>query len=295
MTKKLSPLVFFGTEDFSAQILNELIKAKMPIELVITKPDFKKGRGKKLHSPAVKLLANLHSIPVLQVSTKKELEKAVESSKKQTGVLASFGMIIPESIINKFNNGILNVHPSLLPAYRGPSPIETAILNDDSFTGVTIMKLIDKVDAGPICNNQKINLNKNESKKYLYEKLAEIGSTLLIRTIEEPNLCPKAKPQDENKATYTRLLLKSDGFLKPKNHTARQLYNQVRAFQNYPKPKYTFFSHSIIILEAYDSDNMGELSIQGSDGRFLNIVRLQGPSGKSMTSSEFMRGYSLSN
>lgn len=295
MTKRLSPLVFFGTEDFSAQILDELIKAKIPIELVITKSDFKKGRGKQLHSPAVKLLADLHSIPVKQVSSQKDLEEAVESSHKQTGALASFGMIIPESIIKKFNNGILNVHPSLLPSYRGPSPIETAILNDDSYTGVTIMKLASKIDAGPIYSKQKISLNKSESKTYLYKKLAEIGSKMLIQTIEQLNLQPEAKPQDETKATYTKLLLKSDGFIKPERFTARQLYNQVRAYQNYPKPKYNFFGHSVIILEAFDSDNASELSVQGSDGRYLNIITLQSPSGKSMTSSEFIRGYKLSN
>lgn len=292
MSKKLNPLVFFGTEDFSADILSALIKSNFIVEAVITKPDLVKGRGKKVTPPAVKILAENNNIPVFQISNTDDLKAAVAKTSLQTGVLASFGKIIPESVINSFKNGIINVHPSLLPKYRGSTPIESVIINGDSKTGVSIMNLVKEVDAGPVYNQAELILNGDESKEELYKKLARIGGNLLLDTlykIENENLIPIE--QNHSKAILTSMLQKSDGLLKPQLYTAQKLANQIRAYQDFPKPKYTFFGHEIIILKAEVSNLPSILSVQAKDGKYLNIRQIKSPTGKTISAEEFIRGY----
>ncbi len=292
MKKKLNPLVFFGTEDFSAIILEKLINSDYQIELVITKPDLKKGRGRKLIEPKVKTLAKTHRIPYVQISSTADLIAAVKSSSCQTGILASFGKIVPNEVLQAFNNGIINVHPSLLPKYRGPSPIEAAILNNDTQTGVSIMKLVQEVDAGAIFSQVTLDLNGNETKAELYQKLADLGGDLLITTLDEiKNNNLQAQPQDDTKATFTKMLNKQDSFLQPEKHTARQIFDQIRAYQAWPKPKYNFFDQTIIILEAKISDQAGLLPIKCQDDKFINVTKLKSPTGKTITAEEFIRGY----
>ena len=151
------PIVFFGTEDFSLYSLRALVEAGFNIVAVITKPDSRRGRSNKLIQPAVKQFASQHHIPVWQPKRLKDIISDIKNITPQpTGVLVSYGKIIPQTIIDLFQPGIINVHPSLLPKYRGPSPIESAIANRDKITGVTIMQLEQAMDAGPIYHQQKL-------------------------------------------------------------------------------------------------------------------------------------------
>ena len=142
MTSISRPIVFFGTEDFSAISLAQLLKHGFPIRLVITKPDSRRGRGKQLCQPAVKQLALTHDIPVLQPTKLRDIIPDIQALDQPVGVLVSFGKIIPQVVIDCFSPGIINLHPSLLPRYRGPSPIESAIANRDTTTGISIKRLI---------------------------------------------------------------------------------------------------------------------------------------------------------
>ena len=145
------PIVFFGTEDFSLYSLRALVEAGFNIVAVITKLDSRRGRSNKLVQPAVKQFASQHHIPVWQPNRLKDIISDIKNITPQpTGVLVSYGKIIPQTIIDLFHPGVINVHPSLLPKYRGPSPIESAIANRDKNTGVTIMRLEQAMDAGPI-------------------------------------------------------------------------------------------------------------------------------------------------
>lgn len=292
--KKLEPLVFFGTENFSAQVLIKLIEAGLKIEAIVTKPDFKKGRGQKLHSPLVKLVAQKHDLPVLTVTNRASILNAIKQTSCQTGILASFGKIIPPEVINSFKHGIINVHPSLLPKYRGPSPIEFAILNGDQETGVSIMQLVDKVDAGDVYAQSKINLTGRETKTDLYERLAQEGAVLLINTLKQIETGLKPTPQDHTKASFTRIFTKKDSLLQPNQHTAIELERQIRAFIGFPKSRVQLENYNLIILAASADDKItSPLYLTCIDQSILNIHSVIAPSGKTMSAEDFSHGYQI--
>ena len=144
-------IIFFGTDNFSLIALQGLIDAKYKIAAVVTKPDSKSGRGQQLKFPSVKTLALKHNIAVWQPQKVSDIDdNIVALSTEVIGVLVSFGRIIPKSTIDLFSPGIINLHPSLLPKYRGSTPIESAIINGNKLTGVSIMQLVPAMDAGPV-------------------------------------------------------------------------------------------------------------------------------------------------
>jgi methionyl-tRNA formyltransferase len=287
-------LIFFGTEEFSATSLRALIDAGFPIAAVVTKPDFKRGRKQVLTQPVVKTIALDHNIPVWQPEKLKDITQDIMMLQPVTGVLVSYGKIIPQSIIDLFEPGIINVHPSLLPAYRGASPIESAILHGDSKTGVSLMQLSAQMDAGPVYIQETIELSGNENKTDLYKKLALIGSSMLTKNLH--NISDRAllpTPQDESLATYTKLLKKEEGLLLPSVKSAQKLEREVRAYQGYPKSRYTIYNYDCVITSvrvAQDAED-GDLIIPCADDSWLEIKSLVGPSGRLMTGADFIRGY----
>ena len=223
-------IIFFGTEAFSADALRALIASNFNVVAVVTKPDQPKGRGHKLTEPLVKTIAREHDIPVWQPTKLADVAEQITSLQPVAGVLVSYGKIIPQSIIDLFTPGIINVHPSLLSRYRGPSPIEAAIIHHDNQTGVTIMQLSAAMDAGPIYAQRIIPLDHTETKPALYATLSRIGNQLLVDTL--PDILSGAltpTPQNDADATYCSLLSKQDGLLDPADLTAVQAEARVRA------------------------------------------------------------------
>jgi len=300
MTHTSKTIIFFGTDDFSAVSLRELIEHGFVIGGVITKPDSRKGRGRELQAPLVKTIALENNIPVLQPLKMSEVAPHIESiaSKDGTapvGVLVSYGRIIPQSIINLFEPGIINVHPSLLPKYRGPSPIESAILHGDTETGVSIMQLSAAMDAGPVYKQVVVPLDDTETAPELEGKLATLGAQELVTIL--PSIINKTlqpKPQNDSLATYCQLLRKDQSVLTPEEYTAEQAERRVRAFLAYPKTKATIAGHSVVITKAHISSTYSTvLDIQCKDGQFLSIDELVGPSGRAMNAKAFLNGYAV--
>ena len=293
MKRISTKIIFFGTEDFSLAALTGLIEADYPIAAVVTKPDSKKGRGQKLTPPAVKVLATQHNIPVWQPEKLKDIIDNIKALAPVAGILVSFGKIIPQSIIDLFTPGIINVHPSLLPKYRGPSPIESAILNGDLTTGISIMQLSADMDAGPVYTTKTYSLKGTETRPELYQTLATIGTDLLLEAL--PHILDntiRPIPQNDQDITYCHLLQKQDGMLKPQEVTATQAERQVRAYLNYPKTRLTLFNQQIIITKAHvSSERKTAMDIQCQGGDFLSIDELIAPSGRVMSGDAFLRGY----
>lgn len=293
MTHKSNQLVFFGTEDFSAEVLARLIEAGFDFEAIITKPDAKKGRGQKLQAPTVKIIAENYNIPVFQPQNLTEMRACIAQTSRTVGLLVSFGKIIPQDIIDGFQFGIINLHPSLLPKYRGPSPIETAILNGDDITGVTVMSLDAKMDAGPIYAQTVIQLTPQTTANDLYRLSSQIGSKLLVQTIPKimtGTLKPEA--QIESQASYCKLLIKSQNYLDPESASAQQLANQIRAFERFPRSRMVIFEQPCIITKAIASPEItSPINFECKDGNFLNINQLIAPSGKTMSAEGFINGY----
>lgn len=287
------PIVFFGTETFSLTALQGLIDAGYKIAAVVTKPDSKKGRGQHLTPPEVKVLAQQFAIPVWQPTQLQDIADDVRALGPVAGVLVSYGKIIPQSIIDLFTPGIVNVHPSLLPVYRGPSPIESAIKNGDTTTGVTIMQLAAKMDAGPIYQAQPYALNGTETQPSLYQSMAKAGTELLLKvlpSIIDGTLQPA--DQDEAKASYCHLLQKQDAHLNLETLSAAQAERLVRAHLNFPKSKLTINGHDIIITKAHVADQQNTpLDVICQDGVFLSIDELITPNGRRTDGAAFIRGY----
>ena len=224
--------------------------------------------------------------------------KSADEKNELHGVLASFGIMIKKDVLDLFEpEGILNIHPSLLPKYRGPSPIESAILNGDTTFGVSVMKLVPAMDAGPIYYQTAID-NARPDKNDLYHTLATIGAEWLTKNLKS---LPSPSLQDENKATFTQKFDKSMSLLNPEQKTATELDNQIRAFAGFPKSKYQFFGLDCIIISAHVAtpeettkctDNVRTLYIQCYDDSILIIDEIQPAGRKIMDAKSFLNGYS---
>ena len=230
---------------------------------------------------------------IFHARSREDLEEVCRIKKEVPeahGILASFGVLIPESVLEVFEpEGILNVHPSLLPLYRGASPIESAILNGDTDFSVSVMKLVKAMDAGPIYHQATLKdlpLCKND----IYKTLAETGAEWICENLA--NL-PKPILQDDSKETYCGKLDKSMSFLTPKTDTAEATFRKIVAFQGYPKPKFTFYGLNCIILEAHilKQSETAVLTIPCADGGVVAIDRLQPEGRKAMDAKSFVNGY----
>lgn len=240
-----------------------------------------------------KNILNEHFEIIFHAREKADLE-TIKTLKKENkdahGILASFGVIIKEDILELFEpEGILNIHPSLLPQYRGASPIESAILNGDTEFSVSIMKLVKKMDAGPIYFQTTLS-NIPLEKEKIYQSLSEAGATWLVKNLK--NL-PEPKDQDEKSATFTEKFDKSMSNLTPETDTAEKTLRKIIAFQGFPKPRFTFFGQNCIILEAHilNQDETAVLPLKCADGQILAIDRLQPEGRKPMDAKSFLNGY----
>lgn len=290
------PIVFFGTEEYSLIALRTLVEAGYEVAAVVTKPDTARGRGHKLVYPAVKTYAIEHDIPVWQPDRVRDIIYDIKSLDKPVGILVAYGRIIPQSVIELFEPGIVNVHPSLLPLYRGPSPVEAAILNRDRKTGVTIMQLDREMDAGPIYMQVPYALDFTETKLELYDTLFTLGSNLLVQKLTEiVDGTLKPTPQSHSDATYCPLLTKADGQLDLSTLTPGEAEAKIRAYAGFPRTRARVADYDIIVTRAHGvMTKKTPLDLECANGAFLSIDELIAPSGKQMTSVEFIRGYKLS-
>ena len=230
---------------------------------------------------------------IFRARTKEDLEEAKRLKRENPeahGVLASFGILVKPDVLELFEpEGILNVHPSLLPEYRGASPIESAILNGDTEFSVSVMKLAKAMDAGPIYYQttlKNLPLRKNE----IYKALAETGAEWIVSHLGE---LPKPVSQSDAEATYCGKLDKSMSQLTPDKDPAEQTFRKIVAYQGYPKPKYTFWGVPCIILEAHVAESGEEaiITIPCADGVLIAVEKLQPEGRKPMDAKAFINGY----
>lgn len=294
-------IIFAGNDKFSSAHLNQLILKKFKIILVITKTDKKIGRGKKIQFSEVKKTAINKKLKIIQLNSL-NLKKNYEILKKKKPdimIVVSFGLIIPKKIIKIFPLGCINIHTSLLPKFRGPSPIQSAILQGKKKTGITIIKINDKLDAGDILYQKKINIDKKDTYDTLREKLSTLGQKCLIKFLKKIFLKRKKSiKQIENQATYTKKIYKKHGLINW-NTTALNIERKVRAFNSWPG---TFFfiknnmikiwkvnivqstkqitpgkiikcdKNGILISTKHDLINITELQIPGKKKNYVNQI-----------------------
>lgn len=229
------PFVFFGTPPLSCIVLDELkAKGYMPT-LVVTAPDRPQGRGLHVMPPAVKLWAIENNIPFLQPEKlDSEFYFQLSAFNFQLAILVAYGKILPQTLIESFPKGILNIHPSLLPKYRGPAPVEGSILGGDTETGVTIMLIDDKMDHGPILAQERMPVAPTATapqlEKILFQKGGELLSNILPKWLDN-TLAPQEQIHDQ--ATYVKKLKKEDGLINLSDDPI-MLDRKWRAYQPWP-------------------------------------------------------------
>ncbi|TSC96300.1 MAG: methionyl-tRNA formyltransferase [Parcubacteria group bacterium Athens1014_10] len=298
-------IIFMGTPKFAVPALKKLADDKrFEILAVIAATDKRIGRKQILTPPPVKIFARENKILVFQPKRIENFKLQISNLKPDLIIVCAFGQIIPKSILDIPKYDCLNIHPSLLPKYRGPSPIQTAILNGEKQTGVTIMLVDEKMDRGPILKNCELQItNCDFTYEKLSEKLSELGAQLLIETIPEwINGKIKAKPQEESLAAYTKIIQKEDGKINWKK-SAQEIENQIRAF--YPWPgTFTFWQKlKLKIIQAAASlekhnltpgkvflDKNNQISVACGKG-YLILKKIQLEGKKENKIEDFIKGH----
>ena len=299
-------IIFMGSAAFAVPSLNALIESGHEVLSVVTQCDKPAGRGLKVHACPVATFAQSNDIPFFQpTKLKEDLAFAHFSGlKPDLIVVVAYGKFIPDDILSLPKFGCVNVHASLLPKYRGAAPINRAVVNGEVKTGVTTMRLNEKMDAGDILLQEEVEIGAAETAIELHDRLAIIGANLLIETIQGiETKAVKPVPQNESAATYAPLLKKEDGLIDWKK-SAREIFNLIRGMQPWPVA-YTHLDGKMLkifgaktfdekrgeppgtILEA--SKNLAVAT--GSGTLYLTDVQLEGK--KRMTVDTFLRGHKI--
>ncbi|OIO19581.1 MAG: methionyl-tRNA formyltransferase [Candidatus Magasanikbacteria bacterium CG1_02_32_51] len=292
-------IIFFGTHQFATKILSGLIDSPLfEIKKVITQPDKPVGRKQILQKSPVKLLAEENNLEIDQPDSLKNYELLANGS--ELFIVAQYGLLIPENILNIPKFGTINVHTSLLPKYRGASPIQSAILNGDTKTGITIMLMDKGMDSGPILSQKEIDIENAETYLELDARMANISSQLLLSTI--PKYLDKTivpQNQDETQVTLCKKLSRDDGKIDWKN-SSKQIYNQYRAFTPWPGVWTMWNDKRIKLLKIKISEEKlatGLVQIEqdkiyvGTNDFALEITKLQIEGKPVIESKVFLNGY----
>ncbi|MDH5363557.1 MAG: methionyl-tRNA formyltransferase [Dehalococcoidia bacterium] len=298
-------IVFMGTPQFAVPILGSLLRSPYQVVAVYTQPDKPAGRRQRLTPSPVKELAMEHKIPVIQPNTLKsaEIVQDLASLKPELIVVAAFGQILPREVLSLPKFGCLNIHPSLLPQHRGPSPVANAFLCGDLLTGVTIILMDEGLDSGPILAREKVGIAATDTTGSLTAKLAHVGAGLLMDTLPKwlkGELEPQ--PQGESQATYSRLITSKDGEI-DWHLPAVELWQRVRAFNPWPSC-YTWWQgkrlkiHSAAPVSRLARDEVGKVialrqppsvGVVTGEG-ILGLCQVQLEGRHEMSIADFVRG-----
>lgn len=295
-------IVFYGTGNFAAECFRAILSDKrFDILAVITQPDRPAGRKRELTSSPVKIIAQQHRLPIYQPVALNNFD-AAELHNSDLGVVAEYGLIIPKKLLDLPNRGTVNLHASILPQYRGTSPIQTAIMNGDRSTGVTLMLMDEKMDHGPILAVAESVIGNSESQAEVFARLSEIAGKLFLDKAQlwvENALLPKE--QDNDKATYCNILKREDGRIKF-SKTAKEVYDLWRGLTPWPGiwttlqgkrlKLYTISvaQHSGVAPGTMVSEN-GKIIIgcAGNSSIYVHELQLEGKN--KVTAGEFINGY----
>jgi methionyl-tRNA formyltransferase len=300
-------ILFFGNERLAtgltttAPTLRALIEAGYEIAAVVV-AQHDQGKSRQPRQLEIVEVAERHGIPVLSPDNPAESLDTLKEYEAELGVLVAYGKIMPQSVMDIFPRGIVNIHPSLLPKHRGSTPIESVILAGETQTGVSVMELSARMDAGPVYAQEKVIIEDGISKQDLADKLLNKGAELLVKSLPaiiEGTLAPVE--QDESAATTDRQITKQDGIIdwqKP----AAQLEREVRAYLHWPRSRTQLGGTDVVITQCHVSAGTAEpdvttvidnLPAVGTSEGFVVIDRLVPAGKKEMDGKAFLAGYRL--
>lgn len=301
-------IVFMGTPEFAVPSLRRLIADGHELAAVYTQPDKPRSRGLKLIPSPVKQVALEHGIPVIQPERIRQEGVLEELSglQPQLIVVVAYGKLLPKELIELPPMGCINVHSSLLPKYRGAAPINWAVINGETETGVTIQHIAETLDAGDIISQAKTPIDLNESVETLYDRLAELGADLLSETVTAiSNGTARRLPQDGSQVTYAPMLSRELSAI-DWSRSAHEIHNQIRGLTPWPATTMEVSGRAFKVFAAEETgqktsqpagsllgtDKKGILMACG-DGRILRITEVQAPGKKRMQTADYLRGHPI--
>jgi len=301
-------VAFFGTPAFAVPTLRQLLASSHEVCGVVTQPDRPRGRGQRVTDAPVKALAVERGLPVLQPDRLKEptVAEAISQWRPDLGVVAAYGRILPSSLLDVPRLGMINVHASLLPRYRGAAPVHRAVMAGDAETGVTIMRVVPELDAGAMLASVTRPIGVDDTADVVEHDLAEHGAVLLVRIVDALAAGPVAeRPQDSSEATYAPRLTKAEGLI-DWTLPARQIHDRVRGLYPWPHAYSYLAGERLIVLASRVDDAAADAPpgaiIEGSQdaihiaagGRTrLVITRLQPEGRRAMEAREFLAGHAI--
>jgi methionyl-tRNA formyltransferase len=299
-------VVFCGTPEFAVPTLEAVIAAGHEVALVVTQPDRAAGRALEMQAPAVKRVAVARGIPVVQpekIKTNAEFRERLEAVGADVILVVAYGRIVPRWMLDLPRLGCINLHGSLLPKYRGAAPIQWAVANGESETGVTTMRIDEGLDTGPMLLAEKLRIAPEETAIDLFESLAEIGAGLTVKTLhglERGTITPVE--QDHAEATLAPILQREDGAIDFSNG-AQKIYDRWRGFQPWPGAFTSLRGKKLIVHRMARSEGegiVGEVRVDGDrlmvgcgEGSMLELVEVQLEGKKRMSAAEFLRGFQV--
>lgn len=307
-------VLFLGTSSFALPSLRKLIESDLSSLTVVTRPDRPAGRGKKSSVTPVKSEALKHNLTLFQPEGRTELYAVLEKTNPDLLINVAFGMFLPPAVLDYPPLGCINLHPSLLPAYRGAAPIQRALMSGEEHTGVTVLFMSSELDAGDIILQEKTGIGLHENYGSLHDRLAELGAIKLLQALDllEKGAAPRIR-QDEEQATYAPPLTREEEKIIWSN-PAIQIFNQVRALDPLPGA-YTRFRNKR--LKIWKTAPVGEDTSQGTKEDFaplspgtvslvakdyfevasgqgsLRVLELQPEGKRRMSAGDFLKGYQL--
>ncbi len=298
-------LVFAGTPHFAEVILNGLLAANHKIVLVLTQPDRPSGRGLKAVFSPVKQLAQASGLEVFQPASLRDpgVVDRIRSLAPDLMVVAAYGLIVPAALLKIPHKGALNIHASLLPRWRGAAPIERAILAGDERTGISIMRMEEGLDTGPVLRKLDFAISGQDDAGTLHDRLASLGATLIVAVLEDlrKHDVPEI-PQPEEGVTYARKIEKAESIIDWKR-PAPELERAVRAYRPHPGASTLVRGMQVKVWRSHVAEDHGEpgtvLSatplglVVACGAGALTITELQRAGGKKMPAADFLRGLSL--
>ena len=297
-------IIYMGTPDFAVLPLKALYEAGHEIVLVVTQPDKPKGRGHKLTPPPVKEFAVSKNIPVYQPESAKNDEsyEYLKSFDADIFIVAAYGQILPQRVLDIPKYGCINIHASLLPKYRGAAPIQWCIINGETVTGVTTMQMNAGLDTGDMLMKEEVKIDDTDTGETLHDKLAIAGVNAILKTLKQiENGTLKAEKQDDSRSCYAPMIDKTTGYI-DFSKSAKEIYNLIRALNSYPYASTTYSGTRFKVIGAKALDNdlcaeCGEIVDVSKDGILvackkgsLLITDVQFEGKKKMPVSEFIKG-----
>jgi methionyl-tRNA formyltransferase len=298
--------VFAGTPEFAARVLSALLAAGHELALVLCQPDRPAGRGLRLTECPVKRLAALRQLPLLQPTTLREAAaiERIAATQPDVLVVAAYGLVLPQAVLDIPRHGAINVHASLLPRWRGAAPIQRALLGGDEETGITIMKMDAGLDTGPICTQQRIPIEAEDDAGSLTDKLAGLGAEMLVAALADIAAGrAQWRAQGGEGASYAAKLAKHEALV-DWSRPAAEIARKLRAFSPQPGAQSTLRGERIKLWRAVAGEQRGgdpgTIVSAGADGVVvacgqgtLRVTELQRPGGRRLSAEELLRGTPL--